>query len=297
MKRTYSQATAPSSTLSKADVSHPSTKPASNTLPTPQHKLYKSNPVYDRSSTFVGLFSPTVTAKSLQASLEFRDASHRIAAWRTPSRSQRSVVPSKGGVLETGFDDDGESRAGKVLEKLLVDLGVQGSVVVARWYGGVLLGPVRFKHIEDVAKEAIGKWRDEVKGEIEEKEAKRRRIEEERDEEEQRGRLAKVLVERDASIEVLRHLLKDKTTKVENSYTKDTSETTRPKSTIDGGAATATSLKPRAPVASQSPSKPPLDYNSMPLTRLRILEKARDATIAAILKRLDEIEQQQVNDP
>lgn len=27
------------------------------------------------------------------------------------------------------------------------DLNVIGSIVVARWYGGMMLGPVRFEHI------------------------------------------------------------------------------------------------------------------------------------------------------
>ena len=74
-----------------------------------------------------------------------------------------------------------------------------GSVCVARWYGGVLLGPVRFKHITDCAREAVGMWRAEMEA--------RRQVEEDA---KLHGRLVKVLGERDASVAVLRGLLKEK---------------------------------------------------------------------------------------
>lgn len=264
---------------------------SSGTTTAAQHKLFKSKPIHDRSSTFIGLFSPMASAKELQATVDFRDAAHRIAAWRKPSNSQRSVVPGQGGIIQSGYDDDGESRAGRVLEKVLNDSGTQGSLVVARWWGGVLLGPVRFKHIEDVAKEAVDMWRSEIEQEQDEVEAKKRKLEEEKNEREQKPKLVRVLKERDSSIDVLRQLLKEKMAQATDKQNEDSDNISRK---VDGGSVATSSPSTNLPA---SPSKAPLDYNSMPLARLKMLERARDATIAAILKKLDDADQKQSSPP
>ena len=50
-------------------------------------------------------------------------------------------------------DDDGEDAAGKRLLHLLQIVDAQNVlVVVSRWYGGVLLGPARFTHINNAAR-------------------------------------------------------------------------------------------------------------------------------------------------
>jgi hypothetical protein len=61
------------------------------------------------------------------------------------------------GVLEQDCDDDGETAAGGRLLKLLsiVDV-VDVCVVVSRWYGGVHLGPDRFKDINNAARTLLG---------------------------------------------------------------------------------------------------------------------------------------------
>lgn len=54
------------------------------------------------------------------------------------------------------FDDDGESAAGGRLLKLLTIVGAENVVlVVSRWFGGVLLGPSRFTHINNAARELL----------------------------------------------------------------------------------------------------------------------------------------------
>jgi putative IMPACT (imprinted ancient) family translation regulator len=219
------------------------------------HVVFVSNPIEDRGSTHIGLYSPTATAKELQARPDVKEASHRIAAWRTPGK-QRSLSGKP--IYELGHDDDGEQYAGKKLERLLADLNVEGAVVVARWYGGILLGPVRFTHFENCAREAISKWRQEV-GE----EAKRRKVEE--DEKAEQESLAKALEQRDSSIAVLRDLLVEKTKK-------------------DG----EVSSQPTR----QEPAKK-TDYSSMGVPTLRRLEKARDGTLAWILKQIDKAEEMQ----
>ena len=54
------------------------------------------------------------------------------------------------------YDDDGESAAGGRLLKLLTLVGAENIVVVvSRWYGGVLLGPARFTHINNAARQLL----------------------------------------------------------------------------------------------------------------------------------------------
>lgn len=54
------------------------------------------------------------------------------------------------------YDDDGESAAGGRLLKLLALVGAENvAVVVSRWFGGVLLGPARFTHINNAARQLL----------------------------------------------------------------------------------------------------------------------------------------------
>ncbi|CAC9552241.1 hypothetical protein CGC20_27470 [Leishmania donovani] len=60
------------------------------------------------------------------------------------------------GVLQKDSDDDGESGASIKMMFLLDHLQVDGYVVVVtRWWGGILLGPDRFKHIMEVTKNLL----------------------------------------------------------------------------------------------------------------------------------------------
>jgi len=75
------------------------------------------------------------------------NATHNIAAYR--------IIGSDGRLISFR-DDDGETGAGDKLLYLLERMGVTNTlVVVTRWYGGVHLGPDRFKHITGVAKQLI----------------------------------------------------------------------------------------------------------------------------------------------
>ncbi|KAL8686264.1 MAG: hypothetical protein Q9218_007231 [Villophora microphyllina] len=168
---------------------------------TPTTNIYRSSPIEDRSSRFIAIYSPSLTAKELQVKAEFKSATHRIAAWRKSS-SQRALG-SQQVLLETGHDDDGEKNGGKALESVLVNMNVQGAVVVARWYGGVMLGPVRFVHMKNCAREAISQslQTHENQG------VKKIKISEDPA---RRTELIRLLSERDRSILVLRGLLAEK---------------------------------------------------------------------------------------
>jgi hypothetical protein len=162
-------------------------------------------------------------------------------------------------LYDAGYDDDGEKWAGARLKQVLEDMKVEGVVVVARWYGGQNIGPIRFTHIENTAKEAIWRWK-AVEGEIAgQQAAKKQKVEEEA----ARERLEDNLRQRDYSIFILRGLLADKTAK------------------LNGAEATP-----------PTPQKGPPDYSKMTMDGLKKMDKARDATIAFILKQIDKVDKQ-----
>ncbi|KAG9642710.1 ribosomal protein S5 domain 2-like protein, partial [Aureobasidium melanogenum] len=230
------------------------TKDASGDL---DHDFWVSEIIDDRASQFQAFFSPTMPAKELQNLDRIKDASHRILAWRKPS-SQRTLVGSVR-TLESGTDDDGERYGGRHVLKVLEEMRVEGALVVARYYGGVMLGPVRFAHIENSARDAIRAWRQNEDSEGQ----KRRRVE---DEDMEQASLIVELADRDQNILVLRRLLEEKTQK--------------------------TQLQADQKAPSARPPIPAPDYSSMPLERLRQFDKARDSTVAFLLKKIDEAEKQ-----
>lgn len=247
----------------------------------PEHNVFESSSIEDRASKFVGLFSPDAPAKTLQAHAPYKDASHRILAWRKPSAQQSLMnLGATGKTLRptyaTGHDDDGENYAGKKLEKLLIDLDVVGAVVVARWYGGTLLGPVRFAHIEKVAREAIGNWRKSLDNTASSKRLKMELSPQMTAEQEtrQKTNLVQTLINRDSSIKVLRSLLAEKNALAKGNASSSDKGTQAPSST-----------------ASATP-----DYSSMPLSKLQQLEKARDTTISWILRQIDQAEARAVEE-
>lgn len=126
-----------------------------------------------------------------------------------------------------------------------------------------MLGPVRFTHMETCARNAIRAWR-------EEEAAKKRRVEEEEKEEEMLRRLPEVLEDRDRSVEVLRGLLSGKVRRRQE----------REGGLVEAKAATTTPVKK-------------VDYKGMPKERLKMLEAARDRTIAFLLKQIDAEEEKE----
>lgn len=93
-------------------------------------------------------------------------ASHNISAYRILASSTLQTRAKVGNAKRViaDCDDDGESAAGGRLAHLLQMMKVGNVlIVVSRWYGGIKLGPDRFRIINQVAREAIlaGGW---VKG-------------------------------------------------------------------------------------------------------------------------------------
>lgn len=126
-----------------------------------------SEPITEKKSVFLARASTVASpnqAHSFISHLLATDkraskATHNISAYRIRSSSS----PGSKLVFQD-CDDDGETAAGGRLLHLLQIMDVWGVlVVVSRWYGGVRLGPDRFRIINQVARDAVvaGGW---VKG-------------------------------------------------------------------------------------------------------------------------------------
>jgi hypothetical protein len=90
-------------------------------------------------------------------------ATHNIFAFR--------FTCSKGtGVVYHDCDDDGETAAAGRLAEMIRLMGIDGvAVIVSRWFGGILLGPDRFKFICNSARNLLedngyGKMNEKKKG-------------------------------------------------------------------------------------------------------------------------------------
>jgi len=168
-------------------------------------------------------------------------------------------MPDSKVLYDLGYDDDGEKWAGGRLQHVLSDTAVEGVVVVARWYGGQNIGPMRFTHIENCAKQAIWNWK------ATEEEVEKQHAAKKQKAEEQTGRetLEENLRERDLNIFILRKLLGDKKAKLNGT-------------------------EPAPP----TPQKPPPDYSTLSIDALERMDKARDATITFVLKQIDRVDEQ-----
>ncbi|GJQ14014.1 hypothetical protein GpartN1_g5805.t1 [Galdieria partita] len=108
----------------------------------------------DRKSVFQGLVIEVDDENkidnllnSLHQHRKIGSATHLIASWR--------IVTSHGHLIQD-WDDDGEKGGGQRILQLLVNRNIHNVLlVVCRWFGGILLGPVRFHHIQQAAKSAL----------------------------------------------------------------------------------------------------------------------------------------------
>lgn len=237
-------------------------KRSRSTSPNPSSSVHLSSPIHELTSTFISAFSPSITPKALQALPSFATATHKICAWRRPSR-QKSLTPTSKILYDEGHDDDGESWAGKRLSNVLRDTQTEGTVVVARWYGGQNIGPIRFTHIETCARDAIAHGKRAYEHDATAKKQKR-------DDDARRAALVVNLQERDYNIFALRKLLAEKKRRIEGGGKEQEAE------------AEAEAQTPRTMQA----------YESMGLDALRRVDKARDATIAFVLKQIDRADEE-----
>nr|XP_028592995.1 protein IMPACT isoform X9 [Podarcis muralis] len=117
--------------------------------------IYHGNPITDRRSTFQAHLAPVVSPKQVKNVLaelyknkKIASATHNIYAYRIYCEDKQTFLQD--------CEDDGETAAGGRLLHLMQILDVRNVlVVVSRWYGGILLGPDRFKHINNCARNIL----------------------------------------------------------------------------------------------------------------------------------------------
>jgi len=109
----------------------------------------------EKKSTFIARVAPVSSpaqARQYVAHLLATDkkaarATHNMTAWRIKGPNDTSYQDC---------DDDGETAAGSRMLHLMQLMDVWDvMVVVTRWYGGILLGPDRFRIINTAAREAL----------------------------------------------------------------------------------------------------------------------------------------------
>ena len=116
--------------------------------------IVHSAPTIVSRSTFVAHVAAVSCRDDVDAVLEELLCDPRISRATHNMFAYRFRLPTGG--LASDNDDDGEAAAGGRLAHLLEAMSVEGVlVVVSRWYGGVLMGPLRFKIIADCARAAI----------------------------------------------------------------------------------------------------------------------------------------------
>ena len=129
--------------------------PAAAKLPPPA--WVTSDPLTVNKSTFVARACPVTSMDDvtnavshlLSSNKKIASATHNIKAWRIKDVATNSKVIQD-------YDDDGESAAGGRMLHLMQLMDVWNVfVVVTRWYGGVKLGPDRFRVINNVARDAL----------------------------------------------------------------------------------------------------------------------------------------------
>ena len=111
--------------------------------------------IEDRKSVFQGHFARVNSVDEVKAVMskllenrKIANATHNMMAYRIES-------PAKGSVIQD-CDDDGETHAGsRMLHLLDIVEALNCVVVVSRWYGGVHLGPDRFKHINNATRDVL----------------------------------------------------------------------------------------------------------------------------------------------
>ncbi|CAI7626105.1 unnamed protein product [Penicillium glandicola] len=121
-----------------------------------------SEVVSEKKSVFVGRVARVTCLAQAQAFIDHLTATdrkvaaatHNISAWRIRQRKG----DGEGESVVQDYDDDGETAAGGRLLHVMQLMDVWNVVVVVtRWYGGIQLGPARFRLINDVGRDALVK--------------------------------------------------------------------------------------------------------------------------------------------
>jgi uncharacterized protein (UPF0248 family) len=118
-------------------------------------KYWKSEAVTDRKSKFIAHLAEVHSLEDVKLAVEELKLSSKKIAEATHNTFAYRIERSDGSVDE-GRDDDGEGGAGDKMLYVLQNLkAINCVVIVTRWFGGIELGPDRFKHISNQTKEVL----------------------------------------------------------------------------------------------------------------------------------------------
>ncbi|KZO98060.1 UPF0029-domain-containing protein, partial [Calocera viscosa TUFC12733] len=117
-------------------------------------ELVVAEPIEDRKSVFVGRACRITHPSQVPPVIAYLMSDRRISKAAHPViHAWRCQVEN---VLHHGNSDDGETAAGGRIADLLKILDVNNVlVIVTRYFGGILLGPTRFKRINQAARAAL----------------------------------------------------------------------------------------------------------------------------------------------
>ncbi|KAE9404893.1 UPF0029-domain-containing protein [Gymnopus androsaceus JB14] len=120
----------------------------------PGIQIFEAEPILDRKSAFVGRACAITDPSQVPLILSYLSSDRKI------SRAAHPIINAwrcqVGKTLHQDNEDDGETAAGGRLSHLLQILEINNVlVIVTRYYGGIHLGPDRFKHINQAARNAL----------------------------------------------------------------------------------------------------------------------------------------------
>lgn len=127
-----------------------------------------SDVITEKKSTFLARAVQVTSLAQAQAFLDHLTAtdkkvavaSHNISAWRIKQKKDggSNSDPDAAETVVQDYDDDGETAAGGRLLHVMQLMDVWNVlVVVSRWFGGIHLGPARFRLINDAGRDALVK--------------------------------------------------------------------------------------------------------------------------------------------
>lgn len=250
-----------------------------------------SQTIEDRSSVFQAFFVPLVDSvelakfmPSFRRSAHCKNVDHAMYAYYFPASqgvvrgaAMQDDVDEREGRdedrSECGYEDDGERFAGAKLQALLLAMKVHGVVICVREYGGIMLGPIRFQHIVQCARDAVMRYRLE-RSRVEAESEKTRRL----------------LRARDLTIDALRKALQQQRDNDGDTEVQVASQQSIATDTTHSGAAAAArdgdvdeEEEETAITSSSQQRKDPMDkYRGQSHETLKRLLLARDKTIQSL---------------
>ena len=118
-------------------------------------QIFHGNTLVDRKSIFQAHLAVVHSSKEAENVLEKLKENRKINAATHNMWAYRILKPNSN-VINQNCDDDGETHAGSRMLHLLQIVDAKNVIViVSRWYGGIQLGPDRFKHINNVTRELL----------------------------------------------------------------------------------------------------------------------------------------------